>query len=89
MEIVGYGNNQTRKLCSDSKKAKKDLGELVAEKWFAASNFIESASSTFSHPSSSKEKHHTEETDALYRKIGKLEVENDFLKKKWNQLSGL
>lgn len=51
--------------------------------------FIESASLTFSHPSSNKEKHHTEETDALYRKIGKLEVENDFLKKKWNQLSGL
>ncbi len=45
MEIVGYGNNHTRKLCSDSKKAKKDLGELVAEKLFAAINFIESASS--------------------------------------------
>jgi toxin HigB-1 len=45
MEIVKYGNNHTRKLCSDSKKAKKDLGELVAEKLFAAINFIESASS--------------------------------------------
>ncbi|MBN2285197.1 MAG: hypothetical protein JXQ26_08585 [Tissierellales bacterium] len=45
MEIVGYGNNQTKKLCSDSKKAKKDLGELIAEKLFAAINFIESASS--------------------------------------------
>lgn len=43
--------------------------------------FIKSASSTFCHPSSAKEKHHTEETYALYRKIGKLEVENDFLKK--------
>lgn len=45
MEIVEYGNNQTRKLCSDSKKAKKDLGEVVAEKLFAAIDFIESASS--------------------------------------------
>lgn len=44
MEIVRYGNNKTRKLCSDSKQAKKVLGELVAEKLFAALNFIESAS---------------------------------------------
>ena len=44
MEIVGYGNNKTRKLCSDSKQAKKILGELVAEKLYAAINFIESAS---------------------------------------------
>lgn len=44
MEIVGYGNNKTRKLCSDSKQAKKVLGELVAEKLIAAINFIESAS---------------------------------------------
>jgi len=44
MEIVGYRNNQTRKICSDNKKAKKILGGLVAEKLFAAINFIESAS---------------------------------------------
>lgn len=45
MVIVSYGNNKTEKLCSDSKKAKKELGVLVAEKLFAAINFIESASS--------------------------------------------
>lgn len=50
--------------------------------------FIESASSTFSKPDSSREKQGTEEVDVLYRKIGKLEVENEFLKKKWNQLNG-
>lgn len=44
MEIVGYGNNKTRKLCSDSNQAKKVLGEIVAEKLFAALNFIESTS---------------------------------------------
>lgn len=27
--------------------------------------------------------------DNLYRKIGELEVENDFLKKKWNHLKSL
>ncbi len=42
--IVGYGNNKTKKLCSDNKQAKKLLGEIVAEKLFAALNFIESAS---------------------------------------------
>lgn len=42
--IVGYGNNKTEKLCNDKKQAKKVLGEIVAEKLFAALNFIESAS---------------------------------------------
>lgn len=50
--------------------------------------FIESASSTFSKPDFNKDKQNTEEVDVLYRKIGKLEVENEFLKKKWNQLNG-
>ena len=45
MDIVGYGNNKTKKLCSDNKQAKKVLGEIIAEKLFAALNFIESASS--------------------------------------------
>lgn len=44
MDIVGYGNNKTKKLCSDKKHAKKVLGEIVAVKLFAALNFIESAS---------------------------------------------
>ncbi|MGI6144405.1 MAG: hypothetical protein GX092_00435 [Clostridia bacterium] len=44
IDIVGYGNNKIKKLCSDYKQAKKVLGEIVAEKLFAALNFIESAS---------------------------------------------
>lgn len=44
MDIAGYGDNKTKKLCSDNKQAKKALGEIVAEKLFAALNFIESAS---------------------------------------------
>jgi transposase len=44
-------------------------------------HYIESASSTFSKPDSSKDKQNTEDVDVLYRKIGKLEVENEFLKK--------
>ena len=50
--------------------------------------FLDSASDTFSNPSANKDKQQTQELDALYSKIGKLEVENDFLKKKWSQLSG-
>jgi hypothetical protein len=45
IDIIGYGNNKTQKLCCDNKYAKKFLGEIVAEKLFAALNFIESASS--------------------------------------------
>lgn len=45
IDIVGYGNNKTEKICRDYKHAKKVLGELAAEKLFAALNFIESASS--------------------------------------------
>ena len=45
MVIVGYGNSRTEKLCTDRKKAKKELGELVTDKLFAAINFIESATS--------------------------------------------
>ena len=44
MDITGYGNNKTKKLCSDRRQASKQLGELVAEKLFAALNFIECAS---------------------------------------------
>lgn len=43
--IARYGNKPTEKLCSNKKKARKELGEVVAEKLFAALNFIESASS--------------------------------------------
>jgi transposase len=43
--------------------------------------FLDSASDTFSNPSANKDKQQTQELDALYSKIGKLEVENDFLKK--------
>jgi toxin HigB-1 len=45
IKIVGFGNNKTRKICSDCRVAKKELGEIVAEKLFSAINFIESATS--------------------------------------------
>lgn len=50
--------------------------------------YLDSAVATFSKPNVSDEKEKEQETDQLFKKIGQLEVENDFLKKKWNQLSG-
>jgi transposase len=49
--------------------------------------FLESAGATFSQPRINVEKQRDEEVDLLYRKIGQLEIENEFLKKKWHQLN--
>ena len=43
IEIKAYSNRKTQRLCSDYKHAKKVLGEIVAEKLYAALNFIEKA----------------------------------------------
>jgi proteic killer suppression protein len=43
--IVGYGDNNTKKLCTNNKYAKKVLGDIVAERLMAVMSFIESASS--------------------------------------------
>ena len=48
--------------------------------------FLEKAVDVFSKPDKSKEKQKEQETDNLYKKIGQLEVENEFLKKKWRQI---
>lgn len=45
MQISGYGNNKTKKLCTDPKYANRILGELVSERLSAAINFIENAES--------------------------------------------
>jgi len=48
--------------------------------------FLEKAVDVFSKPNKSEEKQKEQETDNLYKKIGQLEVENEFLKKKWRQI---
>ena len=48
--------------------------------------FLEKAVDVFSKPNKSEEKQKEQETDNLYKKIGQLEVENEFLKKKWHQI---
>ncbi|MEI7501556.1 MAG: transposase [Bacteroidota bacterium] len=50
--------------------------------------YLDSAVATFSKPNVSEEKHKEQEMENLYRKIGQLEMANDFLKKKWSQIQG-
>lgn len=50
--------------------------------------FLENATSIFSKPQASAEQQAEKEVDNLYRKIGQLEIENEFLKKKWKQIQG-
>lgn len=50
--------------------------------------FLENATSIFNKPQRSTEEQAEKEVDNLYRKIGQLEVENEFLKKKWKQIQG-
>lgn len=48
--------------------------------------FSDGALSLFSKSTELKEKGTEDEINNLYRKIGQLEVENEFLKKKWQHL---
>jgi transposase len=50
--------------------------------------YLDSAIGIFSKPNVPEEKQKEQVTDNLYRKIGQLEIENEFLKKKWNQIQG-
>lgn len=43
--------------------------------------YVDSAIETFSKPNLTEVKQKEQETDNLYRKIGQLEIENEFLKK--------
>jgi len=50
--------------------------------------YLYSAIDTFSKPNIPEVRQKEQETDNLYRKIGQLEIENAFLKKKWRQIQG-
>lgn len=51
--------------------------------------FLEASAETFKAPKQKKEYNNQADVDNLYRKIGQLEVENEFLKKKWEHLKSL
>jgi len=48
--------------------------------------FAEQAATIFASPAQKKRDSEQVDTDGLFRKIGQLEVENEFLKKKWDFL---
>lgn len=74
----------------------RDTVETIARKWELHPNqvttwkkeFLENASAAFTVESDlSEEKQQIEaEKEKLYSQIGQLKVENDWLKKKWQQL---
>lgn len=47
MDIAGYGNNKTKKLCQDIKYARRNLPDNVSEKLHATINFIQNASTLY------------------------------------------
>lgn len=50
--------------------------------------YLESAVSIFSKPNPAENQGKEQQIEALYRKIGQLEMDNDFLKKKWQKIQG-
>lgn len=51
--------------------------------------FLAGAIEIFKKTPATSEREQERNTDHLYKKIGQLEVERDFLKKKWEQLQNL
>lgn len=51
--------------------------------------FLEASVDTFKNSKEKKSNQDQSQFDNLYRKIGQLEIENEFLKKKWERLKSL
>ena len=52
-------------------------------------HFLECSVDTFKSVKDKKANQNQAQVDNLYRKIGQLEIENEFLKKKWEHLKSL
>ena len=52
-------------------------------------HFLEVSVDTFKNSKERKSNQDQSQLDNLYRKIGQLEIENEFLKKKWERLKSL
>ena len=66
--------------------AKFNVHPTLITNW--KTKFLESASSVFSDKRKKENKKREETTDDLYKKIGQLQVERDFLRKKYKQIYG-
>lgn len=82
------------KVVIESLKERETLSEL-AKKYEVHSNqiqkwkkdFLDNAETVFDKKTSTKKEHKEVDTDKLYQKIGKLEMERDFLKKNLSKLN--
>ncbi len=84
------------KVALEAVKGLKTINEIAAHYEVAPTQvsawkrqFLEASAETFKTPKQKKEVKNQTDVDNLYRKIGQLEVENEFLKKKWEHLKSL
>ncbi|MFR9584163.1 MAG: transposase [Rikenellaceae bacterium] len=79
------------KVAIEAVKGLKTINEIAAHFEVAPTQvsawkkqFLEASAETFKAPKHKKESNNQANVDNLYRKIGQLEVENEFLKKSGN-----
>ena len=84
------------KVAIEAVKGLKTVNEIAAHFEVAPTQvsawkkqFLEASSETFKSAKQKKSPQNQADVDNLYRKIGQLEVENEFLKKKWEHLKSL
>ena len=84
------------KVAIEAVKGLKTVNEIAAHFEVAPTQvsawkkqFLESSAETFKAPKQKEATQNQANVDNLYRKIGQLEVENEFLKKKWEHLKSL
>lgn len=92
-----YSSEFKAKVAIDAIRGEKTIQELAhiykvhpnqVSNW--KKELINGASTTFEKGKSSKKENQAEQkTDALYNQIGKLQVEKEFLKKKYKELYGV
>ena len=90
-----YDKKFKAKVALEAIREEKTLSEL-SEQYGVNSNVIsrwkkevlEQLPEIFSKPRAKKSKELHKQEEELYKEIGKLKVENEFLKKKYNQLLG-
>ncbi len=84
------------KVAIEAVKGLKTVNEIAAHFEVAPTQvstwkkqFLDASAETFKTTKQNKPSCNQSDVDNLYRKIGQLEVENEFLKKKWEHLKSL